>query len=296
MHLNPYVLLVLTTLFWSGNFVLARFTHADIPPLALSFWRWAGAGLILLPFVIGPIRRQWPLIVKHWKLMVLLGVLGVANFNSFVYLGLQHTTATNAVLINSAMPLEILALAWLLFRTPVSAWQWIGVLTSMIGVGVIIIAGQADGAPGLEVNRGDLWIVAAGLSWALYSVLLRRRPEGLDPMAFLGTAIVIGVMVITPFWLWEHTQVRAMTWDQTSILMVIYVSIFPSLLAYIFWNKAVSEVGPGTAGQFIHLMPLFGTTLAVLLVDERPGWHHLAGAILILAGIITAERNKPRTR
>lgn len=294
MRVSPYLLLVLTTLFWSGNFVLARFTHADIPPLALSFFRWVGALLVVLPFAWGPLRRQWRLLLAHRRLILALGILGVANFNSFVYLGLQHTTATNAVLINSTLPLLILGIAWLFQRAPVTPGQWLGVLLSLLGVAVIVLNGHPAGIGGLDVNRGDFWVLAAVCSWAGYSVLLKRRPAQLDPLALLSATILVGALVVLPFWLWEHVQVRPMHWSQTGVLMVIYAAIFPSTLAYFFWNKAVAEVGAATSGQFIHLMPLFGSGLAVLLLDEQPGWPHLAGALFILGGIVLAEAKRAR--
>ncbi len=293
---SPYLLLVLTTLFWSGNFVLARFVRLDVPPIGLSFFRWAVAGLILLPFVWGRMRRDWPLVRRHIGLILVLAVLGVANFNTFVYLGLQSTTASNGVLLQSIMPLVILGLARLILGTSIRPTQVLGILVSLCGVITIVARGDLTTLAGLDINRGDLWILLAVLSWGLYSVGLKKLPPAIDPFAFLGYAIAIGASCILPFYLWEAAAGRTMSLDAVTLGSVGYVAIFPSLLAYLFWNHAVHRVGPERAGQFIHLMPVFGSLLAMLFLGEVLHPYHLAGIALVAAGIFlaTSKRFLPR--
>ena len=293
---SPYLLLVLTTLFWSGNFVLARYVRLDVPPVGLSFFRWAVAGAILLPFVWKGMVREWPLVRRHIALVLVLSILGVANFNTFVYLGLQHTTASNGVLLQSVMPLMIIGLARLILRTSIRPTQVIGILVSTCGVISIVVRGDVSALAHLDINRGDLWILAAILSWGLYSVILKKLPPGINPLSFLGYAVSFGVLAILPLYLWEVSTGRTMGLDAVTVGSVAYVAVFPSLLAYMFWNHAVHQIGPERAGQFIHLVPVFGTLLAVMFLGEVLYPYHLVGIALVAAGIYlaTSRRFVPR--
>jgi drug/metabolite transporter (DMT)-like permease len=288
---RPRLLLVLCALFWAGNFVLGRAMHDSVPPIALAFWRWLTASLLVLPFVWRALRQHWPLLRAHLGRMLLLAVLGVSAFNTLVYVGLQTTTATNSVLIQSSMPIQILLLNSLLFRAGVSAREVFSILLSLSGVLVIIGVGRPwqllDGW-----NHGDLWILAAVFVWALYSVLLRWRPPGLEPGAFLGFTLLAGTVVLLPFYLAESSLVRPLVWDLPVALTVAYVAVFPSALAYLFWNRGVAMLGANAAGHYIHLMPVFGSSMAAVFLDERFGWYHGVGAALVAAGIVLSWRGR----
>jgi drug/metabolite transporter (DMT)-like permease len=279
------LLLVLATLFWSGNFVLGRAVHEAITPLALSFWRWAVALLILLPFAWPHVRQQWPLLRRHPLSLLALGVLGVTNFNTFVYLGLQTTTATSAVLMVSTTPVLILALSRVLLGHPVSPCQASGVMLSLAGAALILAHGEPRALLELSLNRGDLWVLAAVLSWALYSVCLRWRPPGVHPLAFLAATVGTGLLLLLPLYLWDLGRGHGLTPCPAVLGAIAYVALFPSVLAYVFWNRAVAQLGPGRAGHFMHLMPVFGALLSRLLLGERLRAYHLAGIALIAAGI-----------
>ena len=203
---SPYLLLVLTTLFWSGNFVLGRAVHTSIPPIGLAFWRWAIALLVLLPFALPHVRAQWPLVRQNLKLLVSYGILGVACFNTFVYIGLHSTTATNALLVNSAIPVLIVVLSRVLESMPVTRVQAAGISLSLMGVITIITRADSHVLLSLQVNRGDLWVLLAVVSWAFYTILLRRRPAGLHPLSFLCSIMVIGVLALAPLYAWEISR------------------------------------------------------------------------------------------
>lgn len=284
---SPYLLLVLTSLFWSGNFVLGRAVHGVIPPLALSFWRWALALLILLPFAWRHLHRDWTLVCRSWPVLLGLAVLGVSNFNTFVYVGLQTTTASNAVLLVATTPVFIIALSLLLGHR-LSWVQAIGILVSLTGVAVIVAKGEPQRLLQLRLNPGDLWVLGAALSWALYSVALRWRPRGLHDLSFLGATIGLGLLPLLPPYAWELAQGYRFDPNPVTGAALGYVAVFPSVLAYVFWNRAVHEVGSALSGQFIHLMPVFGTLLSVLLLDERLYGFHLLGIVLVAAGIALA--------
>jgi drug/metabolite transporter (DMT)-like permease len=293
-HPSPYLLLVLTTLFWSGNFVLGRAVHAVFAPFTLSFWRWAVALAILLPFVWSTLRQQAPLLRRHWPILLLLSVLGVVNFNTFVYIGLQATTATNAVIMLSVTPVLIVALSFLLLRQTVTRWQALGILVSLAGVLVIVGRGDLEALLARRVNPGDLWVLAAVFSWALYSVCLRWRPAGLRPLDFQAATMVIGVIILTPLYGWDLAHDRVFSLNVATVASILYLALFPSILAYIFWNRAVAELGANRTGQFLHLMPVFGAVLSMIFLGERLYAFHGAGIAMIALGIwlATVYRNK----
>ena len=286
LRVSPYLLLILTTLFWSGNFVLGRAVREAVPPIALSFWRWAVALLILLPFVWPRLTAQWPLLKRHWRVLTGLALLGVANFNTFVYIGLQTTTATNALILISTAPVLIVALSFVALGLTVSRRQALGIALSLAGVLVIVTRGDLAVLLALQFNRGDAWVFAAVLSWALYSVYLKWRPAGIDPLAFLAATIGIGVLLLTPVYLWDIVVSGArLAINRVTVASVAYVAVFPSVLAYIFWNQAVAELGANRTGQFLHLMPAFGAILSVLFLGEKLYLFHLTGIGLIAVGI-----------
>jgi drug/metabolite transporter (DMT)-like permease len=287
-----WLLAALPPLFWAGNFVLARALHMEITPIALSFWRWAIALLILLPFVHSGLWQQRRLLLRNWPVLTLFAVLGVTNYNTFAYLGLQHTTATNGVLLSSVTPVVIVALSFLLFRVPLRGAQLFGILLSLAGVVLIATEGRPRMLVGLELNRGDLWILAASLDWALYSVFLRWRPAGLEPKTFLTAIIAIGLLPLAVLYAWDLAAGHRFALNATNLAAIGYVALFPSVLAYVFWNRAVAEMGPNRTGQYLHLMPAFGAALAIVLLGERLQAFHLVGAVMIAVGIVLATVNK----
>ena len=285
---SPYVLLVLSTLFWSGNFVLGRAVHTVFSPFTLSFWRWAVALVILLPFVWNSLREQGPLLRRHGPILWLLAVLGVVNFNTFVYIGLQSTTATNAVIMLSVTPVLIVALSFLLLRQTVSGWQALGILVSLAGVLVIVAKGELHSLLAWRVNVGDLWVLAAVLSWALYSVCLRWRPAGLKPLNFQAATMILGIIILTPLYVWDLMHGKIIPVNTATVVSIGYLALLPSIVAYIFWNRAVAELGANRAGQFLHLMPAFGAVLSMIFLGERLYAFHAAGIALIAVGIYLA--------
>lgn len=289
---RPYILLALTALFWSGNFIVARAVHLDVPPMGLVFWRWFGAMVLVLPFAWRHIKADWPVIRQHWRIIFALAAIGVASFNTLVYLGLQSTTALNAVLLQSAIPICIVVFAYVIFRDTVRPLQAVGIALSLTGVMTIVARGEAAAIHGLAFNRGDLLVFGAVVLWAIYSVLLRKRPE-IHPLSFLTVTIIISVVLLAPLYTWEHSSGRTMQVDLTTVLAVGYVAIFPSVIAYMFYNRGVDLIGANRAGTFIHLMPLFGSIMAILFLGESFRLYHAVGIALILGGLTLAVRPRP---
>ena len=288
---NPYLLLTLTALSWSGNMVVGRAIRGDIPPLTLAFWRWAIAFVLVLPLALPHFRAQWPLLVKGWKPLVILGLLGVGGYNTFAYLALQHTSATNATLLNSFIPVATIAISWAFLGKHLRRPEAIGVIISLCGALTIVSRGDLAVLAHLNLNLGDVWMLVAVLDWAIYTVLLPRRPAGVHPMLMLAATIAVGLFALTPAYAWELAQGRHINVHFGSLAALAYVGILPSFVGYIFYNKGVAEVGPNKASLFIHLMPVFGTLLSFLFLGEIPLWYHYLGIGLIFSGIwLTMKR------
>ncbi|MDX5364010.1 MAG: DMT family transporter [Pseudazoarcus pumilus] len=286
---NPYLLLTLAALFWSGNMVVGRGVHEAVPPFALAFWRWVIALACVAPLALPHLRTQWPLVKKHWKALVVLGLLGVGGFNTLVYIGLHSTTATNAAILNSVIPIMTIALAFALLGRRLGGMEAVGVAVSLAGVGMIVARGDLATLLTLTLNRGDLWLLAAVLVWGLYTVGLHWRPP-IRPMLLFAICAVVGLIALTPFYVWELASGQAIAMSGPALMAIAYVGIFPGFLGHVFYNAGVAAVGPNQGSLFIHLMPVFGTLLAATFLGERPYWFHFAGMALILSGIFLTTR------
>ncbi len=282
----PYVLLALTALFWSGNFVVSRGMHAEIPPIALAFWRWALALLILSMFALRHLWVERALVRQNAGFIIVQGILGVAGFNTLTYLAIQSTTAINAVLVNSCIPVLIGLVSWVMYREVMSLRQCCGVVLSLSGVFLIIAEGQLNHLLHVQFNKGDLLVLLAALVWAVYSANLKRYPKDLHPFAFQSGIVIVGLFFLFPFYLYELKTRGGFVLTVNVAAAVLYVALFASVLAFIFWNRAVRTVGANKAGPFIHLMPVFSTVLAVFFLDEKLYSYHFQGILLIFTGIV----------
>jgi drug/metabolite transporter (DMT)-like permease len=283
-HASPYLLLILANLFWAGNWIVGRGIRGDVPPLALSFWRWAIALMFILPLAWPHLRRDWPKLAGSWRWLALFGFLGTATYNALAYIGLQYTTATNGLLLNSFIPIAIVALGWAFLGKRLRPIDTLGIATSFLGVLTIIARGDPGMLAGLHLNIGDLWILVSVFAWAIYTLMLPHRPS-VHPMTFLAAIAIFGLIELLPAYLWELAAGRHMALSWPGFGAVAYTGIFPAFLGFMFWNRGVAEVGPARAGLFIHLMPAFGILLSIVFLDERPEAYHFVGIALIFAGI-----------
>lgn len=281
-----YVYLVLAVLFWSGNFVLGRFVSADISAMELSFFRWFFVLLILSPYIILNSKNLLFIFKQKPFLYILFGILGVSAYNTFIYFGLDYITATNALLINSSTPIFIIILSSFILKTKITKIQGFGVVLSTIGVIFLIIKGDFQTLLNLEFTRYDLWVILACISWALYSIFLRFKPIEVKPLQFLSIIVFIGVLVLALVTILFGFKFEYLFLSNETILYsLIYMSIFPSILSFYFWNLSTVEVGANKAGQFAHLMPVFGSILAFIFLKETFELYHLVGVVFIALGI-----------
>ncbi|WP_332685434.1 DMT family transporter [Bosea sp. (in: a-proteobacteria)] len=287
---SAWWLATLPPLFWSGNFLFARAMRDAIPPFQMSFWRWVVALLILLPFCLPPIKAQWPRIRANLPFLAFLGLIGVTAFNCFVYAALHHTTVVNGALVNSLLPIATFLLAFLILKQRLSPRQILGVAISLAGAAVVIARGDLAALRGFSPNRGDLLVLVGMSFWALYTVLIRWRPLGLDPMALLGVTVAFGVLFHLPLVAWEYQARGGFALTPANAGAILYFAIFPSILAYIFWNRSVAVLGPGRTGMFMHLLPIFSAVLATVFLGERLAPYHALGFALVVAGIAIVTR------
>ncbi|CAN5117928.1 DMT family transporter [soil metagenome] len=290
---RPYLLLSLTSLFWAINSVLGRYIAGQLPPVALSQIRWSGAGLIVLPFAWSHLKSDWPAIRGSLPLMLLLSFTGITVYNTLAYHGLEYTEAINGLLMQSATPLMIALWSLVLFRDRLTAAQFVGVLMSLTGVVVIIARGDVTALLGLTINRGDVWFLIALCCYALYAALLRKRPP-IHFLSFLAFTIIAGAVMLLPATLAEFLYGRRIDPSPAVFAVLAYVVVFPSVIAYICFNRGVELIGANRAGPFFHLIPVFGSAIAILFLGERPQIFHAIGYTLIVAGIIVAQAGARR--
>ena len=286
---QPYLLLSLTSLFWAGNTVLGRFIAGHVPPVTLAFIRWGGAFLILLPFALPHLASDWPTIRKHAVLMTVLTLTGFSAYNTMAYYGLQYTTAINGLLLQSIGPLFVALWSFVLFGDRLTLRQAGGISVSLTGVLVIISHGSLAVLIGIGFNRGDVWFLIALLIYAYYTAALRKRPQ-MHPLSFLAVGMGWGAVLLIPALVIEIGSGRTMVFDAESVLSFAFICIFPSLLGYLFLNRGIELIGANRAAPFMHLVPVFGSVLAIVLLGEHFELYHAIGYALVFTGITVATR------
>ncbi len=279
-----YLLLLLPPLFWAGNSVLARGIAELIPPIALSFWRWSIALAVLLPFTWRQTRRDWPQIKSGWKSILLLGLLGIAFFNTLLYTAAHSTTALNITLTQSVTPALIVLISFVLFHEKVSRLQLVAVLLCILGAAYIVMRGDWQRLQQLSFVEGDLLMLLAVFFYGLYTVLLRKRPP-IHPLSFLTSTFSVGVLALLPLYLWELGQSAPLVLNRPVLLALGYVGLFPSIVAYLCWNRGIEQIGANRAGLFINLIPLFAALMAVIFLGEQFQDYHLVGMLFIFSGL-----------
>jgi drug/metabolite transporter (DMT)-like permease len=288
---SPYTAVILTALFWAVTTIVVRHVRDESPPIGLSFWRTLVAFVIMLPFCLRAIIQQWDMVRQHWKLLALLAFLLWIGGNALLFVSLQYTIAINAAVINSVEPLLIVVFAWLLFRDEFTWRQGIGLALSLGGVLVLITAGSVERLLSLDLNRGDLIVTGAYVAWGLYAVLLRKLPRGLDYRVTVAAILGFGALFLFPIYLFEAIYVRPTLPTATTLITIAWLATFSSSLAMILWNYGILQLGAARAGQYLHLIPAFTIVLAIIVLGETMGVHHIAGIVLIAIGLIIAARH-----
>ncbi|KXF81910.1 DMT family transporter [Enterovibrio coralii] len=283
----PVFLAVLATMSWAGNITLAKWLNASIPPIGLAFWRWTVAALIILPFVIRPMRAMWPVCRQHLPLMFTLSLLGVAGYNTLIYIALKDTLSTNVLILQSSSPLMILLAQFVLLKQAATKRQVLAISISVIGV--LLIVTQGNLGTNIAIGKSEWIALFAILVWATYSVLVQKLPAELKGLPMLGYTVTLGAFLLLPFYLWESLTIAPMPLSRESIFLGLYTGIFASAIAFFCWNSAILKMGASRTGQFMHLIPVFGLIFSALLLGERMETHHLLGIGFIVIGIVIAN-------
>ena len=291
--LKAAIFLCFASLFWSGNFVIGRFSSLEniVSPLSLAFYRWVIAFLILTPFCLQKAIKELPLLKKQPGMIFLIILTGPTLFNTLVYLGLTATTVINSLLIISTTPMLIILFNKLLYKAQTNIFQMIGIFISLIGVCYVIAKGSFQNIFDSEFYFGDLFILLAVTSWALYSIFLKKNETGVSGFSFLYLSFVFTVILLFPVYLYDiFIQDNLINIDQKTLLVIGYTGIFPSIISYMCWNTGVALIGPNKSGPFLHLMPIFGGILAFLVFRETLETYHYAGILSVIIGIIITNK------
>ncbi|WP_320034095.1 DMT family transporter [Campylobacterota bacterium DY0563] len=282
-----YLLLAICVLIWSGNFVLGRFVSSEMQAVELAFFRWLFVVILTIPLLFKiDIKKVIRVYKENFLFLTFLGFIGITLFNTLVYIALHTTTATNALLINSIIPILILVFSFIILKTKISKLQTVGILLSTFGVVFLVLKGDLSNILHLEFTKGDLWIIASSITWATYSTLIKLKPKTLSHLELFILLVYIGFILLLPWYLIQgYSLDREITILKNNWYFFIYVSLFASLTSFYLWHLGIEEIGAEKTGQFTHLMPLFGATLAFIFLDELPHLYHLIGALFIALGI-----------
>ena len=288
-----YFILILTTIFWSGNFIVGKAASIyQIPPFSLNFYRWFFAGLILLPFTYKEILNKKKYIIENISIFIILGVTSITIFNSIVYYSLYYTQVISGILMISTIPVWIIFISTFLNIEKTNIFQIFGVVLSLIGVIFIVTKADLNLIKNLNFNKGDLSMVVAMFSWAIYSALLKRKNFKISQISLLEVVIICGLIFLIPVYLIELYLGNKIILGKPFYLTLTYVVIFPGLASFFFWIKGISIIGANRAGIFLHLMPIFGAIMAIVIFDEKFMNYHIFGAIFIIVGITLSNKKK----
>ncbi len=286
---RPGLLLTLTSAFWAGNFVLGRAIVGVIPPVTLACLRWTLASLIFLPFAWSYVKKDRAELLRNWKVVLFLAFVGPGCYNTLSYLGLLSTEALNGLVLNAAGPMFIALAAWSLFGDRLEAPQFVGLIAGFAGVLLIIAKGDFESLSRFKFNPGDILLIVGMIAWSVYTACLRLRPR-VSWQSFNLTSYSIAAVANVPFALVEYHAGSRMEANGATFATIAYVAVFPSLLAYILYNRGVELLGPARAGLFLFLVPVFGGVLAMVALGEQLYWYHAAGFALIIAGVLLGTR------
>ena len=288
-----YILLILASLFWAGNFVIGKFASIyEIPAFSLNFYRWLFVWIILFPFTYKEIYKNKKYIIENFRLFLVLGVTGITIFNSVVYYSLYFTQVISGILMISTIPVMIILISSVLKIERTNNFQIIGVILSLVGVFCIITKADLELIKNLDFNKGDLSMTIAMFSWATYSALLKKKKYKLSQISLLQVIISFGFIFLIPIYFIENKVGNPLNFDLPFFSILTYAVLFPAIASYLFWIKGISIIGTNRAGVFLHLMPIFGAILAMIIFKEKFMFYHILGAIFIIIGITLSNKKK----
>lgn len=286
---QPYMLLILTAMFWGGNAIAGKMAVGHISPFLLTSSRWFVAMALVYPFAIRHLKKDWPVIKPRLPFLLALGVIGFTLFNNMMYSSLVYTSAINVAIIQASMPLIIFLLNFILFRVLATRLQIVGFILTLIGVVIVASRGNLETLVTLAFNFGDLLMLIAIMTYGVYSVFLKNKPEmhWLSFIAVLGSAALVSSLLFSA---WEYVTNTIIWPDSTGLMVILYTAVFPSILSQIFWMRGLELIGSNRGGVFINIVPIFGAGLAIVILGEQFHLYHALALILVIAGVWLSQK------
>jgi drug/metabolite transporter (DMT)-like permease len=289
---SGYLFAIGATAIWSGNFIIARGLSESIPPVSLAFWRWVVAVIVFLPFALKPLIAEWDILKKNIVYLSITSLLGITIFNTLIYFAGHTTTAINLSLISITVPIFIIIFSRIFFHELITVNKTIGIILVAAGVVVLITNGSVSQILNITFTIGDFWMLGAAITFAVYSILLKQKPQELSIWAFQLSTFILGLAFLLPFFIWEYVTAPSIVIESKTVFSIFYVGVFASLTAFVLWNKAILAVGPSKAGMIYYTLPLFSGFAAYLFLKEEISMVHFYSALLIVSGIVAANYEK----
>jgi drug/metabolite transporter (DMT)-like permease len=286
-----FLLAIIATLLWSGNFIIARKVSNAISPVSLAFFRWTCASLVLLPFAYKQVIAEWSPLKANWRILTWIALTGIALFNTFVYVAGHNTTAINMALIGTtSSPIFATAMAVIFLKERLGFYRIIGMIICILGIVLLISKGSWEVLFSFKFSSGDTWILAGAFAFAVYNILVRKKPVNISALSFLLIIFVLGSLMLFPFFIIEQLTVKTPTdWSPTLLGAILYLGIGTSVLAFWCWNLAISKLGAGRTVLFGNLIPIFSTLEAILILGETVTPMHFYSGILVISGLVIAN-------
>ncbi len=290
---NIYIgvgLAALAALIWSGNFIIAKGVNKEIPPLSLNFYRWVIASVIILPFAIKQFKAEWKLVRRSWHFFFWISLNGIALFNTFVYIGAHYTSAINLALIGTtSSPIMSVIFARIFLKEKIGWMKLAGMIVCTIGVLFLLSRGNFQNLLSLHFSTGDLWVLLAAFSFAVYNTMVKKKPTGISPINFLFVIFSFGTLMMLPFFAWELYSSTPVEWNGNLIFSILYLGIAASVICFLIWNIAISKLGAGRTALFGNLIPVFSSIEAAIILHEDFTWIHITSMAIVFVGILLAN-------
>ena len=290
---NIYIgiwLAILATIIWSGNFIVAKAVHKEIPPISLNFYRWLVAALIIFPLVYKRFRAEWSIVRKSWNYLFWISLTGISLFNTFVYIGAHYTSAINLALIGTtSSPIMSIIFARIFLKEKIGWMKLAGLILCVTGVLFLLSKGDFHNLLHLKFSEGDLWVLLAAFCFAIYNTMVKKKPAAISPINFLFVIFSFGTLMVFPFFVWETNHSPAVEWNGSLVLSILYLGLAASVICFLIWNAAIGKLGAGRTALFGNLIPIFSSIEAALLLHEDFTWIHVVSMIIVFTGIILAN-------
>lgn len=290
---NIYIgiwLAILATIIWSGNFIVAKAVHKEIPPISLNFYRWLVAALIIFPLAYKRFRAEWSIVRKSWNYLFWISLTGISLFNTFVYIGAHYTSAINLALIGTtSSPIMSIIFARIFLKEKIGWMKLAGLILCVTGVLFLLSKGDFHNLLHLKFSEGDLWVLLAAFCFAIYNTMVKKKPAAISPINFLFVIFSFGTLMVFPFFVWETNHSPAVEWNGSLVLSILYLGLGASVICFLIWNAAIGKLGAGRTALFGNLIPIFSSIEAALLLHEDFTWIHVVSMIIVFTGIILAN-------